>query len=122
MGEEYVSSDGQLCFRVITDEDCDVTLGFAGFPSHTHADILSELTGLPKAEAVRQYIADLIGGQSVIVLWSVSGELRDVWVSDDPTKDANYLSTPYAESGESVVMRYWDGRVWQAEPGIAQVP
>jgi hypothetical protein len=117
--EEYVSPDGRLRFRVITGADGDVTLGFDGFPWHTHADILAALTGLPEPEAVRRYVADLVGGESVIVLWSVRGELRDVWVSDDPAKDAGYASTAYAEPGESVALRYWDGRAWRAEQNAA---
>lgn len=113
--EEHVSPDGRLRFLVVTGDDGDVTLGFAGFPWHTHADILAALTGLPEAEAVRRYVADLVGEESVIVLWSVCGELRDVWVSDDPVKDAGYASTANAAPGESVALRHWDGRAWRAE-------
>ena len=114
MVEEHVTPDGQLRFRVVTEDDGDVTLGFDGFPWHTHADILAATTGLPHDEAVRQFVNDLVGGLSVIVLWWVAGEMRDVWVSDDPAKDAGYASTAYAEAGESVTLRYWDGRAWQA--------
>ena len=117
--EEFVSPDGWLRFRVITGEDSDVTLGFDGFPWHTHADVLAAITGLPQAEAARRYVADLVGGQSVIVLWSVRGDLRDVWVSDDPAKDAGYATTTYAEPGESVALRFWDGRAWRTERGAA---
>ena len=117
--EEYVSPDRLLRFLVVTCDDGDVTLGFAGFPWHTHADILAATSGRPEAEAVRRFVADLVSGASVIVLWSVGGELRDVWVSDDPAKDTGYASTAYAEPGESVVLRYWDGRVWPAEQKVA---
>jgi hypothetical protein len=117
--EEHVSPDGRLRLRVVTGADGDVTLGFDGFPWHTHADILAATAGLPEAEAVRRFVADLTGGAAVIVLWSVGGELRDVWVSDNPAADAGYASTTYAEPGESVALRYWDGREWHAEPGAA---
>jgi hypothetical protein len=113
---EHVSPDGLLRFRVVTGDDGDVTLGFDGFPRHTHADMLAATTGRPDAEAVSRFVAKLVGGVSVIVLWSVAGELRDVWVSDDPARDAGYADSPFAEPGESVVLRYWDGRTWQAEP------
>lgn len=116
MVEEDVSPDGRLRFLVVAGNDGDVTLEFDGFPWHTHAEILATLIGLPEAEAVRRYVADLVGGESVIVLWSVGGDLRDVWVSDDPIKDAGYASTSYAEPNESVALRYWDGREWHAEP------
>jgi hypothetical protein len=114
VAEEHVSPDGRLRFLVVTGDDGDVTLGFDGFPWHTHADILAALTGLAEAEAVRRFVSNLVGGKSVIVLWSVSGELRDVWASDDPAKDAGYASTAYADPGESVALRYWDGRAWRA--------
>ena len=116
MVQEHVSPDGRLRFRVVTRDDGDVTLGFDGFPWHTHADVLAALTGLPEGEAVSRFVADLIGGKSVIVLWSVGGDVRDVWVSYDPDKDAGYASTAYAEPGESVALRHWDGRTWRGEP------
>jgi hypothetical protein len=115
--EEHVSPDGRLRFRVVTDDGGDVTLGFDGFPWHTHADVLAATTGVPEAEAVRRFVADLLGGVSVVVLWSVGDELQDVWVSDDPARDAGYASSPYAQPGESVALRYWDGRPWRAEAG-----
>jgi hypothetical protein len=114
--EKHVSPDGLLRFSVITGNDGDVTLGFDGFPWHTHADILAATTGLPQAEAVRRFVGDLVRGRSVIVLWSVGGELRDVWVSDDPARDAGYASSASAQPGESVLLCYWDGRAWSAEP------
>jgi hypothetical protein len=117
VGEEHVSPDGLLRFLVVTGDDGDVTPGFDDFPWHTHADILAATTGRSEAEAVRRFVDDLVGGVSVIVLWSVAGELRDVWVSDDPASDVGYADSPYAEPGESVVLRYWDGRTWSAEPG-----
>src|SRR5206468_1014471 len=112
--EEYLSPDGQLRFRVAPGEEGDVSLGFVGFPWHTHGDILAVTTGQPVAAAVRRFVTDLVGGQSVIVVWSVGGEVRDVWVSDDPARDAGY-----AQPGESVELRHWDGREWrpsQARP------
>src|SRR2546422_946428 len=105
--EEQISPDGRLRFLVADGEDGDVSLGFAGFPWHTHGDILAALTGLPESEAVRRYVEDLIGGVSVVALWSVAGGLRDVWVSDNPERDADY-----PEAGESIELRYWDGREW----------
>lgn len=108
---EHVSPDGQLRFRVLTHDDSDVSLGFAGFPWHTHADILAATTGLPETEAVFRFVNDLLNGVSVIVLWSVGDELRDVWGADDPASDA-----AYPQWGETVSLRYWNGRPWQAHP------
>ena len=117
MVEEHVSPDGRLRLRVVTAADGDETLGFDGFPWHTHADILAATTGRPAAEAVRWFVGNVVGGASVIALWSVGGELRDVWVSDDPAGDA-----VYPQPGESVALRYWDGRAWPAEPAAAPDP
>jgi hypothetical protein len=113
--EEHVSPDGLLKLRIVTDDDGDVTLGFIGFQWHMHADILAATTELPEAEAVRRFVGELVDGRSVIVLWSVDGELRDVWVSNDPAADSRYASTASAELGESVALRHWDGRAWYAE-------
>jgi len=68
MVEEHVSPDGRLWFRVVTGDDGDVTLGFVGFPWHTHADILAATTGLPRAEAVRRFVSDLLSGVSAVAL------------------------------------------------------
>jgi len=67
-------------------------------------------------------VSDLLSGVSAVALWAVGGELRDVWVSDDPAGDAGYACSPYAEAGESVALRYWDGRAWRAEPAAAPDP
>ena len=79
---EYVSPDGQLKF-LITCPDGDWTIGFDGFPSHTHGSILAELSGQDEVTAVERLLADLIGNVSVIALTRISGELTDVWVTDD---------------------------------------
>jgi len=105
--EEHISPDGLLRFRVVLGEDGDISLGFARFPWHTHADILAALTGLPEPEAVRRYVDDLIGGASVVTLWSVAGELSDIWMSENPERDAHY-----SQDGESIELRFWDGSPW----------
>jgi hypothetical protein len=105
--EEHISPDGRLTFRVIQGAEGDLALGFVGFPWHTHGDILAALTGLPAAEAIRRYVDDLIGGISVVALWSVAGELLDIWVSEDPKRDADY-----PQAGEAIELRFWDGSPW----------
>jgi hypothetical protein len=105
--EEHISPDGRLRFYIHTGEDGDVTLGFAYFQWHTHADTLAATTGLSEDEAVRQFVNDIISGKSVICLWSVGDNLEDVWVSEDPERDYRY-----PQPGETVELRYWDGRKW----------
>lgn len=105
--EEHVSPDGRLRFKVVTEASGDLSLGFDRFPWHTHADILASLSGLPESEAVRQFVDDLINDRAVIALWGVPGEVRDVWVSDEPARDA-----AYPLEGETIELRYWSGRPW----------
>lgn len=104
--EEQHSTDGRLRFLVV-DLDGDLTLGFDGFPWHTHANVLALRSGLGPTEAVRGFVDDLLGDRSVIALWGVPGEIRDVWVSEDPDRDA-----AYPIEGEVIEMRYWSGETW----------
>src|SRR5262249_37454941 len=115
-GEGYVSPDGRLRVCIVADAGGGGSLVCEGFPWPTHAAVLAATTGLPEADAVGRYVSDLVGGASVIVLWSVDGELRDVWVSDDPVRDA-----AYARPGELVELRHWDGRAWSAAPDQAGI-
>jgi hypothetical protein len=105
--EEHVSPDSRFRFCVVSDSSGDLTLGFVGFPWHTHADVLASLSGLPESEAVRQYVDDLLGDRAVMAVWGVPGEVRDVWLSDDPTSDL-----AYPIDGEVIELRYWSGRSW----------
>jgi hypothetical protein len=111
---EYVSPDGSLRFMIVSDDDGDVTLGFAGFAWHTHADILAAVTGRSEAEAVERFVQDVLGNQAVIALSRIGGEVRDVWVTERPASESRYLS-----EGESVELRYWDGRKWAGPESVA---
>ena len=105
--EEHVSPDGRLRFIVVAAPDGDLALGFDGYPSHTHADILASLSGLTAADAARQFVDDLLSDKSVIAVWGVPGRVDDVWVSEDPASDA-----AYPQAGEVIELRYWSGRPW----------
>jgi hypothetical protein len=87
--------------------DGDLALGFDGFPWHTHADLLAEACGLEEGAAVRRFLDDLLNDRTVIALWGVPGEVRDVWVSEEPDRDA-----VYPLEGEVIELRYWSGRPW----------
>lgn len=105
--EEHVSPDGRLRLRVDAGPDGDLALGFDGYPWHTHADILAAVSGLAEGAAVRQFIDDILSDKAVIALWGVPGEVQDVWVSDEPSKDA-----AYPQGSEVIELRYWSGRAW----------
>jgi hypothetical protein len=105
--EEHVGPDGRLRFLVAADPDGDLSLGFDGFPWHTHADILASLSGAGQDEAVRRFVDDLLGDRSVVALWGGPGEVRDVWVPEEPSRDADYPI-----ESEVIELRYWSGRLW----------
>jgi hypothetical protein len=106
---EYVSPDGQLKF-LVTCPDGDWTIGFDGFPSHTHGSILANMSGLDEIAAIDRFVADLIGNISVIFLRRRSGVLTDVWITDDPADElAGYEK--YRWPDETIEFRRWDGTV-----------
>ena len=102
--EEHRTPDGRFRFIVERSEDGDLSLGFDGFPSHTHGDILAALSGRPVEEAVRGYIDALLNGRSFIGIATVGGIIRDVWVTENPRPDK------YKPADETMEFRYWDGR------------
>jgi hypothetical protein len=104
---EHVSPDGLLRFIVVTQDNGDVELGFDGFAWHTHADILSAVARVSEAEAIEQFISDLLCNRLVIALSRVGNVVKDVWVTDNPVSETRYLS-----DGESVELRYWNGDAW----------
>lgn len=108
---EYVSPDGKLKFLVTCPEG-DWTLGFDGFPAHTHGSILAGLSGLDEVTAVDRYVADLIGNVSVIALRRVSGVLSDAWITDDPAEEV-LSQQKYGNPDETVEFRLWNGSVVQ---------
>ena len=102
--EEHHTPDGLFRFIVERSDDGDFSLGFDGFPSHTHGDIIASLSGLPLEAAMRQYIDALLSGRSAMGIARVAGKIRDVWVTDDPHPDN------YKPDGETMEFRYWDGK------------
>ena len=104
---EYVSPDGQLKFIVICRDD-DWTMGFDGYPAHTHGSILAELSGLDEVTAVERHLANLIGNISVIALKRISGSLTDAWVTDDPAEEILSWQR-YGASDETIEFRLWNG-------------
>ncbi len=104
---EYISPDGQLRLLVICP-DGDWTLGFDGFPWHTHGDLLAAVSGKDEEAAVDDFIADLIGGRSVIAIRRVAGAVEAIWVTDDPAEDLS-ASQQYGPDDETIEFRHWDG-------------
>jgi lipoprotein-anchoring transpeptidase ErfK/SrfK len=84
---EYTSPDGLLTL-VVTHDANDVTTGFAGFPWHTHEEILESVL------ANRAIIAVLKRGDAV----------EDIWITDDVENELRYK-----QPDEEIVFRYWNG-------------
>lgn len=105
--ERHTSPDGLLQLIVARADDGDWTVGFDRFAWHTHGDILdwSGYAGTP-AERVRTFVDDVIASRRVIVISRVNGEVRDAWVTDDPSCD----ETKYTEPDETIEKRLWNGR------------
>jgi len=102
--EEHQSPDGLLTFKIGREDSGDYCLGFDGYSWHTHADILAELSGLGEAEAMRQFVDELVSGRAIIAIARVGGKIRDVWVVDGP------LPGKYKTDDETFEFRFWDGR------------
>jgi|ERR671916_2069596 hypothetical protein len=107
---EYVSPDDLLRFVVERDEQ-DITLGFEGFPWHTHADMLAAACGTSEALAVDRFVGDLLSDRCIIVVSRTGGTIRDVWITTDPRSDLRYGS-----DDEVLEFRYWSGAPWKAAP------
>jgi hypothetical protein len=108
---EYLSPDGQLRLLVIAP-DGDLTVGFDGFPSHTHGSILAEIFGCGQEEAITRFVTEIVEGKQIIALWRLSGQLRDVWLPlheglslPDVIADLNR----YGDPNETVEFRLWNG-------------
>lgn len=111
--DRFTTPDGALTF-VVTREDGDITLGFEGFPWHTHGDLLIDpepADGGPRTPeaAVRRFVAALRADRLVLALSSVEGSLRDVWISADPDREFRREEA----TGEAIELRYWSGAPWR---------
>lgn len=113
--ERHQSPDGLLTLIV----DCsngDWSIGFEGYPFHTHGDILSAwgYAGSPE-QATRSFVADILESRRPIVVWRLNGKIRDfdVPIEVNPAELAADLARD-GVAGETVEVRYWDGRAAMA--------
>ena len=107
---DLVSPDGLLRF-VIRSPDDDITLGFEGYPWHTHGDLLAGPSKQDPEAAAEQFVADLIAGNLLIAVARVSGRTRDIWITADPLADLRYCPPE-----ELIEFRLWDGTTISPDP------
>ena len=105
---EYISPDNRLRLVVDYDEK-DVSLGFEGFPWHTHASVLASEFGTSEELAVERFVRDLLSDRSIVAVSRIGGTIRDVWITADPQSDVRYKS-----EDESLEIRYWSGAQWKS--------
>ena len=104
--ERHTSPDGLLQLIVDRADDGDWTVGFDGFAWHTHGILnWSGYAGTPE-ERARAFVDDIVASRLVIVISRVDGNVRDAWVTDDPTHD----ELKYAEPNETIEKRLWNGQ------------
>src|SRR5882724_8436755 len=88
--EQHRSPDGTLRL-VVSVDGVDTTIGFEGYSSHTHGDMLVTVSGMSEEAAVRDFVDRIIGNDQIIVLSRLAGKIRDVWISDDPEDELRYV-------------------------------
>lgn len=104
--EDHVSPDGFLRLLVTRDDRGDISVGFAQYAWHTHADILAGLSGLPERDAVRQYVDRILGDEEILVVLYIDGEVKDIWPTEDMIREFKYKPAE-----ESLEFRRWSGAV-----------
>ena len=110
MNREYTSSDGRLVLRV-EGEGGGCSIGFAGSAWHTHGDALVPTFGPTVAEAVEEYIREVLSDRLVIAVCPVGAAGEQAWITPRPEDE---------EEQKSIVpdlrLRYWSGREYGAPP------
>ncbi len=108
--ESHTSPDGCFTLQVWRDGDGDLIIGLVGCEWHTHGDILASQYGGTPDSATRKYVDQVIGSQRAIVIHRVHGVLRWATISEsDLYGHENDTDMKYAEPGETIERRYWNG-------------
>ena len=105
VGSCFVSPDGLLALSVTEDVDGDQLIGFHGFDWQVQASVLSEVTGLPVAQARQEFIDEVLNDNLLVAVLYQHEEIGDIWVTEDPEMDQSLLK-PH----EKLIFRYWSGK------------
>ena len=101
--EQHVSPDGLLRLLVCINDTGDISIGLDGYGWHTHADVLASISGLPEDRALRQFINEILTGQSAMAVSRIDGVIQDVWPTDNPAQEMRFKPEE-----EQIEFRYWD--------------
>ena len=99
------SEDGTLTLGLF-DED-DFYLGFQGQAWHTHGDLLVPEYGDSPESAAHAFFDSVLADEQVICISDALAAERSVWITDAPAKELKYV-----QLGETLVMRFWSGRIY----------
>jgi hypothetical protein len=106
MTERHSTPDGSLTLLVVREEG-DITIGFEGYPWHTHGDIIASLREEKDVErAVQCYLTDLTTDRLPIVVMKKNGVMAQPYVADFPDEP---VSTKYFTPEETFELRFWSG-------------
>src|SRR5688500_11084829 len=107
--EEHLSPDEALTL-VVSQDDGEITIGFAGFEWHTHGDLLAagyrlvDVTELTPESAAMRFVEDVVSNRAIIAVLKSRNRIRDVWVTHDIDEELRSR-----QPDEEIEFRYWDG-------------
>ena len=99
-----VSDDGLLALSVYEDTDGESLIGFHGYEWRLQASSLVE-DEAQLEDAIDAYFRNVVEDRAMIAVLSEHGEIVDVWVTESPGDDQEYV-----RPGETLSFRTWSGR------------
>src|SRR5580704_12646876 len=106
---DYISPDGLLRF-IVRSPDGDVTMGFDGYPWHTHGDLLPGNVSTSIESWTKSFVDALLNNRAIIAVLRERNVIKDIWITDDLARDARYPI-----EGESIEFQLWDGTRVEAQ-------
>jgi hypothetical protein len=101
--QDHLSPDKELRF-LVRSPGGDITMGFDGYPWHTHGEVLLKLPAESSEAAAEHFVNDLVSGKLIIAISQVADKITDIWITDSPSDDLRH-----AAADELITFRLWDG-------------
>jgi hypothetical protein len=109
---DYISPDGLLRF-IVRSPDGDVTMGFDGYPWHTHGDMLPGNVSTSIESRTKSFVDALLDNRAIIAVLKDRNVIKDIWITDDLAR-----AVRYPIEGESIEFRLWGGTRVETQPPI----